>query len=199
MRAFFLRGPTLLLGPLAHLDHSQQFIFLLSLAPSHSIGVLQALSRLGCPSPVLSLFFLTTFRAQSGPSICPIPRSRFRSVSSGFLLALFRTRSSCDLCDLFSSASLVLFLFLPVRVLSLSLHALLLALSQPALGFLVGAVIAEASFPAVRSLPSAPSLSSSSLSSYSSSSSPHFSLRATGVCGVTASAVFSAMLLWLHP
>ena len=124
--------------------------------------------------------------------------TRFRSVSSGFLLALFRTRSSCDLCELFCSASLVLFLFLPVQVISLSLPALLLALSQPALGFLVGAVLAEASFPAVRSLPSAPSSSSSSLSSYYSSS-PRSSLRATGVCGVMTSAVFSVMLLWPHP
>ena len=147
---------------------------------------------------VLFLFFLPKFRAQSGSSVCTLPRSLFRSVSSGFLLALFRPRSSCDRCELFSSASLVLFLFLPVHVLSLSFHAFLLALSPTTLGFLVGAILAEASFPAVRSLTFSPSSSYFSISSCSSSS-PLSSLRVYEVCGVLAYAVFSVMLLSLHP
>ena len=142
---------------------------------------------------------LTFGHSLSLPFLPFLALSFFGRSLRGFWLALVRLRSSCYLCELFRSASLVLFLFLPVRVLSLSLHALLLALSQTALDFLVGVVIAEASFPAVRSLPSAPSSCSYAISSYSSSSSPHSSLRVTGVAGVTAYAVFSAMLPWLHP
>ena len=158
------------------------------------------LSRLGCTSPVLScscfsclnfghslglpfVLFLALFFGRSLRGFCWL--------SSGH--APFVTWVSCSALPL----SYCFFAF--PSALFLCLYTPLLALSQTALGFLVGAVIAEASFLAVRSLPFAPSLSSYSISSYSSYSSPRSSLRANGVRGVTAYAGFSTMLLWLHP
>ena len=113
--------------------------------------------------------------------------SLFRCGLFGILWALSLTSSFCVLLGPFCYTSLVLFLFLPVLVLSLSLRALSSrSLSKNALSFFTCEVITEAYSSAGRSLPSAPSSSSS----VSSSSRPRSSLRVHGVRGVAASWAF---------
>ena len=197
----FLRGP--LFEPLSSCSLSLRdlpwwVLFLLSLLITRRVGDLQALS-----SPVSSssdALFLS-FLPDSGRRLSlqfVLSLALFWCSCFGFLWALYRMSSSCVLFGLFGFTSLVQLLFLPVLVLSVSPRSPSRSLSQVALSFCFRAVIADVYSSAGRSLPSAPSSSAYSVSSYSSSSS-HSSLHANGVCGVPASDLFSAMLLWLHP
>ena len=103
-----------------------QVLFLLSLAASRWVRELLALlllvSSLGLPCSSLPSWFsgeALVFRSSS-PFLFSV------AVSSGFLWALLRPSSACVPFGLFGCASLILLVFLPVLVLSLSLHALLL-------------------------------------------------------------------------
>ena len=105
----------------------RRVLFLLSLAASRWVGELPALS-LPVSSLGVALFlshFLVFGRSLNLPFVLSLPL--FCCGLFGNMWSLFQLSSSCVLFGLFGCASLVLLLFLPVLVLSLSLHALLLA------------------------------------------------------------------------
>ena len=85
------------------------------------------LSRCRCLPWGLPCFSLTSWFSDDASVFRSSSPSLFSVVVSSGICGLFRPSSSCVPFGLFSCASLVLLLFLPVLVLSLSLHALLLA------------------------------------------------------------------------